>query len=54
MVAHKGLYGDNEMLNCITALVHTDFIELMGRLCTALVTPADDNSWGIFLVYEFL
>ncbi|KAF8596161.1 hypothetical protein BDV93DRAFT_77450 [Ceratobasidium sp. AG-I] len=49
-VARPGRYSDVGMLSCIILLVHADFIELMGRLCAALVTPADDNSRGIFLV----
>ncbi|KAF8596162.1 hypothetical protein BDV93DRAFT_611032 [Ceratobasidium sp. AG-I] len=51
-VARPGLYDDISMLSCIRLLAHTDFIELMGRLCAALVTPANDNSRGIFLVSE--
>ncbi|KAF8596159.1 hypothetical protein BDV93DRAFT_528214 [Ceratobasidium sp. AG-I] len=49
-VPHPDRYDDIRILSCIKLLAHTNFIELMGRLCAALVTPANDNSRGIFLV----
>ncbi|KAF8598383.1 hypothetical protein BDV93DRAFT_339537 [Ceratobasidium sp. AG-I] len=41
-----------DLSSCIAPLIHANFIELMGRLCAALVTPAVDDSRGIFLVSE--
>lgn len=46
------LCDDVGVLKCIISLGHSNFIELMGRLCAALVTPDDDNPQGVFIVCE--